>query len=69
MINETLKTLGIGTMSIASIQTTPAIIDTIITPDTMHEANLIQLMVQVIVGLATIFKLFQKNKKTKLESE
>ena len=62
-IAQELKTVAVGGVSVASVEIVPNVINTVIIPNTASEANLIQIIVQILIGVATLIKLLKKPKK------
>lgn len=55
---EQLKQLSIGTFGIASLQITPELIPA----STSDVSGIIQVAVQILIGIATLFGLLRKKK-------
>lgn len=56
--NDTIAKLATGSLGIASSEIAPAIVDAI-PADT---GNIVQIVVQIIIGIATLVGLFKKKK-------
>ena len=56
--NDTIAKLATGSLGIASSELAPAVVDAI-PADT---SNIVQIVVQIVIGIATLIGLFKKKK-------
>lgn len=61
MLKDTISKIAVGSAGIVSSEAVPSVIDTVVN----QPSEVVSIIVQIIIGIATLFGLFKKKKVVK----